>query len=548
MNPRRVSPRLVLTTLVVLAVIAASTTAGWIAAGDSQSQSTLDRDISSVGAALEVIRHAKSLAEAASVRTHAGMSPQTLADERASANAKVAALNRHLDILEENGHEQAAAQMRELAKELMHSTAQLENGRLEVAQVLRDSQSRREELIAATTWQLLPAAVASEDDVFYRLITDHRDGGSHERATADAVTPDELLWYARLALLHQQIDQGYIVLEAASRQTDSAFITTIEDNMNLVMYQLRDSLERFSENPHEDIDPSLVPLARDLVDAAFGEENLIDLMKARLRLVEQEAQFAAVVVQVSASLQSEAEALLDRVIHNLERTDGNSELAEILRAGFAVRRHSDAVINASAAKTSAAAPLAEIDEVGDTIAADISEIHSNLVTLDDAGYKETARRLRSEVDRLAANTKQINIGRPELRESLQVAARQRGQLRSFMDYQMEPAVVVSLDNQLYYMLTGRSEFRDGEAEDSNPLSRDELLRYRHLSLSFSSLFRTFSGLIVAIITTDPTLVSEGEERFATAAHRLERSISYLEEAGGAEVAPEVVPLARELIA
>ena len=74
------------------------------------------------------------------------------------------------------------------------------------------------------------------------------------------------------------------------------------------------------------------------------------------------------------------------------------------------------------------------------------------------------------------------------------------------------------------------------------------MRYRHLTLVFNSLFRTFSGLIIAIIISEPTLIAEAEERFATAAHRLESSVAVLEQEGGAQVHPQLVPLARQFIA
>ena len=81
-----------------------------------------------------------------------------------------------------------------------------------------------------------------------------------------------------------------------------------------------------------------------------------------------------------------------------------------------------------------------------------------------------------------------------------------------------------------------------------PLSRSEFLRYWHLASVYNSLFRTFSGLIIAIIMTEPTMIGEGEERFATASHRLEKSIDFLEGDGGAELDPQLVPLARQFIA
>jgi len=153
----------------------------------------------------------------------------------------------------------------------------------------------------------------------------------------------------------------------------------------------------------------------------------------------------------------------------------------------------------------------------------------------------------SEIDRFESNAERVNDSRPELAAALQSAARERAQLRSFLDYQLEPAVVASLDNQLYYMLTGWSEFSDDGSVDSDPLSHVELMRYRHLASIYTSLFQTFSGLIIAIIMTEPTWIGVGEERFITASHRLEKSIDSLEVLGGTELDPQVVPLARQFV-
>ncbi|MDE0170032.1 MAG: hypothetical protein OXS29_11010 [bacterium] len=436
--------------------------------------------------------------------------------------------------------------MGELLDELMLSAQQLEDARPQFARVLRDSASRRQQLIADTSWRLLPAVVASGDDLFYSIVT----GGDEDRSgsrTTDAASVEDVLLYARLALLTQQVDQGYTVLEVATRQTDSAFIATVEENVNLVMHQLRDNLDYFSDTDHEDLDPMLVPLARGLVDAAYGESNLIDLMKTRLRLSDQEAQLAGAVDAASSSLQAEVNAVLEQTIGGLELTGSRRETPVALQAALAVGQHAAAATSRSSARTTANTTPAEAPDIRDAVAADISGIRRGLDTLGDAGYGAAVAHMYSEIDRFESNAERVNDSRPELAAALQSAARERAQLRSFLDYQLEPAVVASLDNQLYYMLTGWSEFSDDGSVDSDPLSHVELMRYRHLASIYTSLFQTFSGLIIAIIMTEPTWIGVGEERFITASHRLEKSIDSLEELGGTELDPQVVPLARQFV-
>ncbi|MCY3950425.1 MAG: hypothetical protein OXF61_14650 [Acidimicrobiaceae bacterium] len=538
MGRLRVSARLATITLVVFAVIAASTAVAWVAVGDSATQTTEEPDIEAVATALAIVRQVQSLADAATVSTHPSMTPEILAESRASLDASVETLSGQIDDLQDAGYEQASATMRELTDELARKSAEIEDRRPGLAEVRRESERRRQEIIAMTNWELVPAAVASEDDVFYGLIT---DGG-------EAVTPDDLLRYSRLALLTQQVDQGSVLLEVAARQSDIAFVATVEENVDLVMYQLSDSLDVFAEDTRQDLQPTLIPLASGLVDGAYGEANMIDMMKTRLGLAAQEARDIAAINGILASLQTEASTVLAQAIGNVSAVDGYSGITALLNAALAVDQHVSSVVAASVTRTTPTTPLADLPAVRDAAAADLAGARQQLDVLDGAGHGDAVVSMRTAVDGLQSNVDQIHHGRAELVEALQSAAGQRAQLRAFFDYQLRPAVVSSLDNQLYYMLTGRSEFIEDGVSGSEPLSREELLRYRHLTLIFNSLFRTFSGLIIAIIISEPTLIAEAEERFATAAHRLEASIAYLEQEGGSEVHPQLVPLARQFIA
>jgi len=538
MGRLRVSARLATITLVVLALIAASTAVGWVVAGDSAAPTDDEPDIGAVTTALAVVRQVKSLADAASVRTNAGMTPETLAESRASMEAEIDALNEQLDALQAAGYEQASATMRELTNDLAQTAAEIERRRLALAEVLRESERRRQEIIAMTNWELVPASVASEDDVFAGLLSDR----------SDAVSPDDLLRYSRLALMTQQVDQGSVLLEVAARQPNIAFIATVEENIDLVMYQLSDSLEVFAEDTHQDLDPTLIPLSRELVDGAYGEANMIDMMKIRLGLGAQEARDITAIDGTVAALQAEAAAFLTQAVDSVGSVDGYGGIAEVLNAALAVDQHVGSVAAVATARSAPTTPLGDLPATRDAATADISGIHQNLDILDAAGHGDAVARMRTSVDQTQADVEQIHDGRPELVGALQAAEGQRAQLRAFFDYQLRPAVVSSLDNQLYYMLTGRSEFAEDVPADSDPLSHAELMRYRHLTLVFSSLFRTFSGFIITFVISEPTLIAEAEERFATAAHRLETSAAYLEREGGSEVHPQLVPLVRQFIA
>ena len=281
------------------------------------------------------------------------MSPEAMSESRASIDADAAEARQGLDRIVGAGREEAAARLRGLLDELLLHARRIEDGRAQVAQILRDSQSSRRQLIAATNWQLLPAALASEDDLFHRMVSGRGDAKEPASRTAHSISVEDLLLYARLASLAQQVDQGYIALEVATRLPDSEHIGTVEENLNLAMYQLRENIESLSEGDHDDLAPALLPLARDLVDAAYGEANLIGLMKTRLRLTEQEAQLAAAAVSVSDSLQSEVEAVLEQAIADIELADAGGDTAMALRAVLAVQEHASEIASYSADPTTA---------------------------------------------------------------------------------------------------------------------------------------------------------------------------------------------------
>ncbi|MDE2716281.1 MAG: hypothetical protein OXI33_04590 [Chloroflexota bacterium] len=542
-----VSVRLAVATVSLLATAVCGAAANGQEGANSDSADDVSPHIRATAAALAVARGAESLATTASVRTRAETTSEAMAESRASIDAHATEMRRQIDLLASAGYEEVAGRMGGLLDDLTLNARRIEDGRQRVAQVLHESQSRRQELIAATSWQLLPAALVSEDDLFYSMVSSTGDAEAQASRTARAVSVEDLLLYVRLALMIQQVDQGYIALEVTTRLPDSEFMATLEENAHMAMYQLRENIESLANVDHDHLAPGLLSLARDLLDAAYGEANLIDLMKTRFRLTDQEERLAAAVASVSASLRSEADAALEQAIGTLELMDATAGTARALRAVLAVKQHTSAAARHAAGQTTANTPLADLPGIRAALAGHISGMRQALDTLEDLGYGAALARLYPEIDRLDSVTERILNGRPELAAALQSVAQRRAELRSLVDYHLDPAVVSSLDNQLYYMLTGRSEFRDVGIAGSDPLSQVEFLRYWHLASAYNSLFRTFSGLVIAIIMTEPTLIGEGEERFITASHRLERSIEALDETGGPELAPNLVALARQFM-
>ncbi|MYB77335.1 MAG: hypothetical protein F4X83_09615 [Chloroflexi bacterium] len=131
-------------------------------------------------------------------------------------------------------------------------------------------------------------------------------------------------------------------------------------------------------------------------------------------------------------------------------------------------------------------------------------------------------------------------------DAILIGARNWQELSLSTNYELLPAIGASLDNQFYYVMTGRSEFRDAE-QATGTLTEEEFLRFWHLATLMESVSRGYQTLDIANRLTNPALTARVEETFDTAAQRMERSIAYLAENGGPELNPAVLPLASRLL-
>ena len=132
-------------------------------------------------------------------------------------------------------------------------------------------------------------------------------------------------------------------------------------------------------------------------------------------------------------------------------------------------------------------------------------------------------------------------------EAILAGERNWQELSLSTNYELLPAIGSSLDNQFYYLMTGRSDFRGGDSPGVDRLSEEEFLRYWHMATLMESVSRGYQTLDFANRLTIPALTARVEETFDTAAQRMERSIEYLEENGGPELNPDVIPLANRLL-
>ena len=235
------------------------------------------------------------------------------------------------------------------------------------------------------------------------------------------------------------------------------------------------------------------------------------------------------------------------IIDDLEAESRGGGDVEVLAAAAVVTRNSGALASTASVASNARMTHDSIAEARAAIASNETELAGQLTALEAQGYDESVERIDQQVDLLTANVSRIEVGRPALLDAILAGERNWQELSLSTNYELLPAIGSSLDNQFYYMMTGRSDFRDVDSPGIDRLSEEEFLRYWHLATLMESVSRGYQTLDFANRLTIPALTARVEETFDTAAQRMERSIEYLVENGGPELSPEVIPLATRLL-
>ena len=236
------------------------------------------------------------------------------------------------------------------------------------------------------------------------------------------------------------------------------------------------------------------------------------------------------------------------VIDNLEAERRGRGDVEVLAAAAEVTRRSSVLASTASVASNARMTPDSSAAARAAIASNAALLADRLTALAGRGYDGSVERIGQQVNRLTANVSRIEDQRPALLEAILVGERNWQELSLSTNYELFPAIGSSLDNQFYYMMTGRSDFRVGNPSGSDRLSKEEYLRYWHLATLMESVSRGYWTLDFANRLTIPALAARVEETFDTAAQRMERSIAYLAENGGPDLDPEVIPLANRLLA
>ncbi len=199
-----------------------------------------------------------------------------------------------------------------------------------------------------------------------------------------------------------------------------------------------------------------------------------------------------------------------------------------MEAAFGVAEYSSSLV-AAAPRLTTASTAEEITDVWMEIVSANDIIEDHLMALAEAD-PERAQRIRGYSDGLQTYIETIrdNMGRAfELGEQSDALLDEMVQLRAELEQVLIPAV----DDELFYILTGRSELDDFVAPYPIHFSEEEFGTYRHLSALQADTNIAFQQLSTVFSIFDPTLVEAQEERFESSIASIERNLASLDNAG-----------------
>ena len=233
-------------------------------------------------------------------------------------------------------------------------------------------------------------------------------------------------------------------------------------------------------------------------------------------------------------------------IEGLDPEDTGGDDIAVLSAAVAISRHSSELMatgsvatNETMNRETVLASRAEISRLK-------GELSEQLAILESSAYQTETSTIGAHLDSLVSTIDQIESGRPDLLRALLRGEQARQELIVTNTRSLFPALSRSLDNQLYFMLTGDSEFRSSAVPAAESRSEEELLRFWHLANLSRDAALGHTTLTVASALQDPTFVGRTQETLASITQRMKRTLEYLAQNGGPEMDPDLLLLASQL--
>lgn len=313
MGNARVTVPLIITALGALAAIVALAVIGWVAIGNVNDQAQDGDHVETLAAVVEISRLSNSLAAIGSVESNASMTRESLTESRNSIANYKAGLTGQLTALEGRGYEGRVSAISERVGDLVSNVEKIENGRADLLRALAAGEESRQRLAAATTRLLVPAIWGSLDDQYYYMLSGRSESRGEDVTLRESFRPQEFLRYDHMATLQGTIVAAHSYLSIAARMNDPTLVTNVEEAFGTAALRMQRSLLFLSQNGGPDLNPRVLPLAKNLLDAGMGEDNYFDALRARLSLAVGERELIAANEQIVDGLNTEIDALVQAV-------------------------------------------------------------------------------------------------------------------------------------------------------------------------------------------------------------------------------------------
>ena len=207
-----------------------------------------------------------------------------------------------------------------------------------------------------------------------------------------------------------------------------------------------------------------------------------------------------------------------------------------MEAAFGVAEYSSELVAAAPRLTTASTPR-EVSSVWQEISTAEKHFEARLATLEQAD-PERAKRIRSQTDLLENNVETI---RDNMGKAFFFDRRSDALLEEMVTLrtELEQVLVPSVDDELFYILTGRSELGGLVAAYAVHFSETEFGTYRHLTALQADTNIALQQLSSVFSIFDPALVEAQAERFESSTASINRNLAAL---NNAELEARLTPL------
>ncbi len=213
-----------------------------------------------------------------------------------------------------------------------------------------------------------------------------------------------------------------------------------------------------------------------------------------------------------------------------------------LAAAFGVAQYGGVLANSAPSLAAASTPL-ELFQQSQQIDQTVETFEEQMAALEQSDSDDAAvARIRESADTLIANIAEIG---DEVSERFQISERRVAQQSELagLRAQASEVLVPAIDDQLFYTLTGHSEFDVSPAPRDQHFSEDEVIRYRRLAELEADTNITSDLLASAFALSDESLLEPLRERFEAAAGRIDRNLLTLE---GTQLHTDAAPIFNRL--